>query len=103
MAPLLISPVKASPIPLPWKPPSPWPSRCWKEKMPKRLIIGLSGSSAPILGIRLLEVLQQQGEIETHLILSPTLAKTLAYEAIGWSIDRVKGLASFCHEADNIA
>jgi len=71
--------------------------------MPKRLIIGLSGSSAPILGIRLLEVLKQQGGIETHLIMSPTLAKTLVFEAEAWSVDRVKALATFCHDSANLA
>ena len=35
-----------------------------------RLIIGMSGSSGVIYGIRMLEVLAQHKEIETHLIMS---------------------------------
>jgi len=71
--------------------------------MIKRLIIGLSGSSAPLLGIRLLEVLQKAGEIETHLILSATVAKTLAYEAPEYSVERVKALAHRSYDVGELA
>ena len=36
----------------------------------KRLIVGLTGSSGVIFGVRLLEVLKPIPDIETHLILS---------------------------------
>ncbi|HAS48502.1 MAG TPA: hypothetical protein DCS33_04270, partial [Gammaproteobacteria bacterium] len=35
-----------------------------------QLIVGMSGASGVIYGIRLLQVLQQESNIETHLILS---------------------------------
>jgi 3-polyprenyl-4-hydroxybenzoate decarboxylase len=37
----------------------------------KKLIVGMSGSSGPIYGIRLLEVLKTISEVETHLVMSP--------------------------------
>ncbi|MGB6849215.1 MAG: 3-octaprenyl-4-hydroxybenzoate carboxy-lyase, partial [Thermoanaerobaculia bacterium] len=36
---------------------------------PKRLIVGISGASGAIYGIRLLQVLGGVGEIETHLVV----------------------------------
>ena len=45
----------------------------------KRLIIGISGASGAIYGIRLLELLKQT-EIETHLILTRSAQVTIALE-----------------------
>lgn len=36
----------------------------------KRLIVGISGASGVIYGIRLLEVLKGMPDIETHLVMS---------------------------------
>ena len=41
----------------------------------KKLIVGMSGSSGPIYGIRLLEVLRNISEVETHLLMSPHAKK----------------------------
>jgi 4-hydroxy-3-polyprenylbenzoate decarboxylase len=46
---------------------------------PKRLIIGISGASGTIYGVRLLEILRK-AEIETHLIMSKSAEMTMAYE-----------------------
>ncbi len=69
----------------------------------KRIVVGISGSSAPYLGIRLLEVLKDIPDLETHLVLSPTVAKTLAFEAPEWSLEKVKELATNVHSVENIA
>jgi 4-hydroxy-3-polyprenylbenzoate decarboxylase len=45
-----------------------------------RLIIGMSGASGIVYGIRLLELLRDVPEVETHLIMSPAAKQTLAYE-----------------------
>lgn len=45
-----------------------------------RLVVGLSGASGIIYGIRLLEILRDLPDVETHLIVSPAAKQTLAYE-----------------------
>ena len=46
---------------------------------PKRLIIGISGASGTIYGVRLLEMLRK-ADIETHLVMSKSAEMTMAYE-----------------------
>uniref|UniRef100_UPI0035ADB7F4 flavoprotein n=1 Tax=Promineifilum sp. TaxID=2664178 RepID=UPI0035ADB7F4 len=46
----------------------------------KRIIVGLSGASGVIYGIRLLEVLQALPEVETHLVMSAAAATTIPLE-----------------------
>jgi 4-hydroxy-3-polyprenylbenzoate decarboxylase len=46
----------------------------------KRLIIGMSGASGQIYGIRLLEVLRNAPDVETHLVMSPAARMTIAQE-----------------------
>lgn len=50
-----------------------------KKDVPKRLIVGISGASGIIYGIRTLETLRKL-DIETHLIISKAAEMTLAYE-----------------------
>jgi 4-hydroxy-3-polyprenylbenzoate decarboxylase len=72
--------------------------------MKRRLIIGMSGSSAPIYGIRLLEVLRDgPPEIETHLIMSAAAEKTIALEAPPWTVARVRELATRCYDPNDVA
>jgi 4-hydroxy-3-polyprenylbenzoate decarboxylase len=46
----------------------------------RRLIVGISGSTGPHYGVRLLEVLKAHTSVETHLILSSGARKTIEYE-----------------------
>lgn len=46
----------------------------------RRLVIGMTGASGQVYGIRLLEVLRAAGEVETHLVLSQAARITAAQE-----------------------
>ena len=48
-------------------------------KHPQRLIVGISGASGTVYGIRLLEMLRE-AEVETHLVMSKSAEMTMAYE-----------------------
>ncbi|NIQ92805.1 MAG: 3-octaprenyl-4-hydroxybenzoate carboxy-lyase, partial [Desulfuromonadales bacterium] len=48
--------------------------------MPQRLIVGISGASGVVYGIRLLQVLREL-PVESHLIMSRSAEVTLAYES----------------------
>lgn len=68
----------------------------------KRLIVGMSGASGVIYGVRLLEVLARIPEIETHLIISKGAEVTLRLET-QISLADVKALANVVHEHGNLA
>jgi 4-hydroxy-3-polyprenylbenzoate decarboxylase len=68
----------------------------------QKLIVGLSGSSGAIYGIRLLEVLRDLTEVETHLILSRGAEVTLRLET-QYSVDEVKSLADVVYAPENLA
>ena len=46
----------------------------------KKIIVGISGASGAIFGIRLLEVLRGAPDVETHLIVSKWGQQTLEHE-----------------------
>ena len=68
----------------------------------KRLIIGISGASGAIYGVRLLEVLQGVPDIETHLIMSNAARQTLALET-DLQLRDVQSLADVVHDSRDIA
>jgi 4-hydroxy-3-polyprenylbenzoate decarboxylase len=57
----------------------------------QRLVVGISGASGAILGIRLLEILQPM-PVETHLVLSPAARATILQET-DWLVDDVLAMA----------
>jgi 4-hydroxy-3-polyprenylbenzoate decarboxylase len=65
-----------------------------------RLIVGISGASGAVYGVRLLELLRQCG-VETHLIMSRAARITLAYET-NLKVSDVEKLASVVHSYDDI-
>ena len=67
---------------------------------PRRLIVGISGASGIIYGVRILQALQGTG-IETHLVMSDSARITLAAET-DFSIKQVEALAGEVHNAKNI-
>lgn len=69
--------------------------------MPQRLIIGITGASGVIYGIRALEVLRKAGSIETHLVLSQAARATISQETDMRPKD-VESLADVVHSPANI-
>lgn len=68
----------------------------------KRLIVGVSGASGVIYGIRLLEVLRGVDGVETHLVLSPAARRTVALET-DFSVEQVEGLADRVYRPGDLA
>ena len=58
----------------------------------KKIIVGISGASGSILGIKLLEYLKK-AKVETHLVMTETAQKILEHET-GHSASQVKKLAT---------
>jgi len=70
--------------------------------MPKRIIIGMSGASGVIYGIRMLEILKTIGGVETHLVMSRYARMNIEIETTHTPQD-VEALADVVHSADNQA
>jgi 4-hydroxy-3-polyprenylbenzoate decarboxylase len=66
----------------------------------KRLIVGISGATGAIYGIRLLEVLLES-DIETHLIITEAAENTILMET-DWKVDDVKSLAKVSYDIKNL-
>jgi flavin prenyltransferase len=69
-------------------------------RTPRRLIVGISGASGIVYGVRILQVLQGSG-IETHLVMSDSARLTLTAET-DLSLKQVEALASEVHNNKNI-
>jgi 4-hydroxy-3-polyprenylbenzoate decarboxylase len=67
---------------------------------PKRLIVGISGASGVVYGIRTLEHLRKAG-IETHLVMSKAAEMTLVYET-DLKVRDVRAMADVYHTMTNI-
>jgi 4-hydroxy-3-polyprenylbenzoate decarboxylase len=67
---------------------------------PRRLVVGISGASGVIYGVRMLELLRDT-DVETHLVMSKSAELTLAYET-DFKPKEVKALASVNHPASDI-
>lgn len=65
------------------------------------LVIGITGASGVIYGIRLLQVLSAIKDVETHLIISGAGEQNIAYET-DWKVEDVKALASFNYDINDI-
>ncbi|CAM6271652.1 TPA: UbiX family flavin prenyltransferase [Enterobacter hormaechei subsp. steigerwaltii] len=68
----------------------------------KRLIVGISGASGAIYGVRLLQVLRDVAGVETHLVMSQAARQTLSLET-DLSLRDAQALADVVHDARDIA
>jgi 4-hydroxy-3-polyprenylbenzoate decarboxylase len=67
---------------------------------PPRLVVGITGASGVILGIRLLEIMRPM-QIETHLVLSPAARATISQET-HWKVSDVVNLADVNYNYQDI-
>ena len=68
----------------------------------KRLIVGISGASGVIYGIRLLEMLREMEGVETHLIMSRYAKLNVEIET-AYTLKQVESLADEVHGFSNQA
>jgi 4-hydroxy-3-polyprenylbenzoate decarboxylase len=68
---------------------------------PSRLIVGISGASGVIYGVRLLEALRPL-PVQTHLVMTRTAEVTLAHET-DLKVDDVRRLADVAYKIDDLA
>ena len=66
----------------------------------RRIIVGITGATGVIYGVRLLEVLHDSG-VETHLVMSDQAVKNIGVET-DYQVESVQRLASFNHDIDNL-
>src|SRR5437764_721605 len=67
----------------------------------KRIIVGITGATGAIFGIRLLEVLRTAEDVETHLVMSKWAMQTIEHETT-YTLRDVRDLASVVHEPGNM-
>lgn len=70
--------------------------------IPRRVVVGISGSSGPIYGIRMLEALRAVGNVETHVVLTEAARRTIQLET-EWSPEAVLKLAHVVHQNQDLA
>ncbi|MGH3627262.1 MAG: UbiX family flavin prenyltransferase [Sciscionella sp.] len=68
----------------------------------RRLIVGLSGASGAIFGVRLLQLLRCVPDVESHLIVSPAALQTLRYET-DFDVEEVLSLADHRYSFRDLA
>lgn len=66
-----------------------------------RLVVGISGASGSIYGIRLLEILRTTTDIELHLVISAAGKRTLVEET-DYSVADIEALAHYRYDVKDI-
>jgi len=68
----------------------------------RRIVVGITGASGTIYGIKLLEALKQSMGVESHLVITPSALRTMELET-DFTRAEVERLAHHVHDAENIA
>ncbi|MDA8441807.1 MAG: UbiX family flavin prenyltransferase [Peptococcaceae bacterium] len=68
----------------------------------KKIIVGMSGASGQIYGIRLLQTLRQLENVEVHLIRTEWAKKTAGMET-KWQADEIASLADRVYDCEDLA
>lgn len=66
----------------------------------KRIIVGISGASGAIYGIRMVEALK--GRVESHLMISAAARQIIVFET-SYDIPRIESMATSVHDIDDLA
>jgi polyprenyl P-hydroxybenzoate/phenylacrylic acid decarboxylase-like protein len=69
---------------------------------PQRIVVGISGASGSVYGLRLLQVLKDLPGYETHLVITDGGAETIRYE-LQCELSEVQAWADHVHSAGNLA
>jgi 4-hydroxy-3-polyprenylbenzoate decarboxylase len=72
----------------------------WESNL--KIIVGMNGTTGVIYGIRLLEVLYEVENVETHLVISSACEQTIEIET-DFRVEEIKALATYTHPIDDIA
>lgn len=67
-----------------------------------RIVVGISGSTGAIYGIRLLQVLAKYPDVETHLVMSNPAKQTIVLET-EYTVEQVEALAHQAYRINDIA
>lgn len=67
----------------------------------KRIIVGISGASGAVYGVRLLEVLREIEGVESHLVVSDAGWRNVQHE-LGKSQPTIEALAHYIHDVRNV-
>ncbi|MBI3538270.1 MAG: UbiX family flavin prenyltransferase [Chloroflexi bacterium] len=67
-----------------------------------KIIVGISGSTGVMYGIRLLEILRAHPEVETHLVMSNPAKQTIVLET-SYSVEQIESLAHTVYRYSDIA
>jgi 4-hydroxy-3-polyprenylbenzoate decarboxylase len=67
----------------------------------KRLVVGISGASGALYGIRLLEVLAERADVETHLVVTKPARLVIAQET-DYTLAQIEALASHAYDPEDL-
>lgn len=68
----------------------------------RRIIVGISGASGAVLGLKALELLSRLQNTEIHLVMSRPAERTLRMEIAQDAAERARSLAHATHHIDNV-